>query len=282
MTASIDYSLVIPAHNEAGRLPCYLSSIKPYLDGLYMDSYEVIVVDDGGRDGLAALLESLCAEWQQLWFIRHLENQGKGAAVRRGMLAARGDVILFADADGATPIAEEQKLRDAIDQGAAVAVGGRLLRPGKAVRRSWHRGVLGKAFASLTRRFFDLPVLDTQCGFKMFRREAGLRFARLCCQSGYLFDVEILVWAQRLGYGIAEVPVAWRDVPGSKVRPIRDGWMMLRGLFELRRAFRTAAQESLAGADAEESILAASSLHSLTSREREMPQQPCVANTKPL
>jgi dolichyl-phosphate beta-glucosyltransferase len=282
MTASIDYSLIIPAYNEAGRLPCYLPSIKPYLDSLYMDSYEVIVVDDGSRDGLAAFLESLCAEWPQLSLIRHLENQGKGAAVRRGMLSARGDVILFADADGATPIAEEKKLRDAIDRGAAVAVGDRLLRPGKAVQRSWHRGVLGKAFASLTRRFFDLPVLDTQCGFKMFRREAGLRLARLCHRPDYLFDVEILLWAQRLGYHIAEVPVAWRDVPGSKVHPIRDGWTMLRGLFDLHRSFRTAAPQSLAGVDVERSILAASSPHSLTNHEREMLQQPYRANTKPL
>src|SRR5947209_115246 len=104
MTTPIDYSLIIPAYNEAKRLPGYLSLIKPYLDHVFLGRYEVIVVDDGSRDKLPGLVEHFCAEWPQLSFIRHLDNEGKGAAVRSGILATRGALLLFADADGATPI----------------------------------------------------------------------------------------------------------------------------------------------------------------------------------
>jgi dolichyl-phosphate beta-glucosyltransferase len=120
-----------------------------------------------------------------------------------------------------------------------VAVGSRFLpEPAAAVRRFWHRHLSGRCFAGLVRWGFGLPLRDTQCGFKMFRREVVLRLLPLCRESGYLFDLEILAWAHRLGYRIAEVPVSWRDVPGSKVRLLRDGWAMLRGLVRLRRALR--------------------------------------------
>jgi dolichyl-phosphate beta-glucosyltransferase len=153
------------------------------------------------------------------------------------LAAAQGEEVLFADADGATPIAEEAKLRGILRRRTFVAVGSRLLHtPGTSVCRTLWRGLPGRAFAWLGRVLFGLPVRDTQCGFKMFRREVLAPLLDLCRESGYLFDLEILVWAFRLGYGIAEVPVVWREVPGSKVRLLRDGWAMLRGLFRLRRS----------------------------------------------
>jgi dolichyl-phosphate beta-glucosyltransferase len=145
--------------------------------------------------------------------------------------------LVFADADGATPIAEEQRLRAALADGAVVAIGSRHFAGNAADRgkRLVGRGVAGKCFARLVRRLFGLSVLDTQCGFKMFRREAGQFLFRLCRESGYLFDLEVLVRARRLCFQIAEVPVSWRDVPGSKVRLLRDGWRMASGLWALRR-----------------------------------------------
>ena len=111
-------SVVIPAYNEARRLPPYLASVRRYLDKRYPDGYEVIVVDDGSGDGLSDVLAPLSADWPELVVMRHPENRGKGAAVRTGILAARGDLFLFADADGATPIDEEANLHEAVRAGA--------------------------------------------------------------------------------------------------------------------------------------------------------------------
>lgn len=231
---SLRFSLVIPAYNEAVRLPPYLTSIREYFGKMFGDCYEVIVVDDGSRDGLADTLRRLAADWPQLSILSFPRNRGKGSAVHAGVLAARGELILFADADGATPIAEERKLRQAIEQRSDVAIGSRLLSPATGVERLWHRGLCGRLFAWLVRRLFGLSLRDTQCGFKMFRREKGQFLLRLCRERGYLIDLELLVYAQRLGFRIAEVSVSWMDVPGSKVRLLRDGLKMLQGLWRLR------------------------------------------------
>lgn len=233
---SVRLSLVIPAFNEAERLPPYLAEVRRHLAAHYGGRYEVLVVDDGSRDGLAGAVNDLARGWEQLTLLCHPHNRGKGAAVRTGMLAARGEFLLFADADGATPIAEEAKLRRALERGADVAVGSRLVEETGAERsRVWRRRWCGRLFASLARLLLRLPLRDTQCGFKMFRREAGLRLFRGVRERGYLFDLEVLATADRLGYRIAEVPISWQDRPGSKIRLARDGWKMFRGLWKLRR-----------------------------------------------
>ena len=154
-----------------------------------------------------------------------------------GVAAAQGDLLLLADADGATPITEEAELRQALLNGADIAIGSRRL--GKdGIERSWCRNLIGAGFAWAVRRMFGLPFRDTQCGFKMFRREVAQRLFALCREDGFLIDVEVLLHAQRLAYKIVEAPVPWRDVPGSKVRLFRDGRRMLTGLWRLRRRFR--------------------------------------------
>lgn len=230
-------SIVLPAYNEAQRLPPYLRSIRSYLAGAAEGDYEVIVVDDGSRDRLDEALGGLLAEWPELRLLRNATNLGKGGAVRRGVLAARGDLVLFADADGATPIAEERKLRAEIQGGADLAVGSRLIRaPGAECSRCWYRGITGRLFVRLARAILPVSVQDTQCGFKMFRREVARRLFGPCRETGYLFDLYILAMAARLGYTPAEVAVSWADIPGSKVRIVRDSWKMLRGLWQVRRA----------------------------------------------
>jgi len=232
-------SVIIPAYNESNRLPPYLKSIRAYLQNTWGDQHEVIVVDDGSEDGLSTTLAPFLENWGQFVLLKHPQNIGKGAAVRTGMLAAVGEVLLFTDADGATPIEEEQKLRAAIQTiGADISVGSRLLSGnGLARARLWHRDFCGRLFAASAQRILGLPVRDSQCGFKMFRRSAAQDLFRLCGEPGYLFDLEILLSAQRKGYRIAEIPVSWKDVPGSKVRLIRDGWSLIRGLCRLRRSY---------------------------------------------
>lgn len=231
---NIRLSLVLPAYNEASRLPPYLGTVRTYLDGRYDHQYEVIVVDDGSQDDLIGLLERSAVDWPQLRWIRHARNQGKGAAVRTGILAAQGELLLFADADGATSIEEESRLADAIHAGADLAIGSRLM-PGNGEKRarSWARGLAGNLFAAVAGRLLRLSVRDTQCGFKIFRADAGQRLFSVIHESRYLFDLELLATAERFGYRIVEVPISWREVPGGHLHLVRDLPSVVVGLWRL-------------------------------------------------
>jgi dolichyl-phosphate beta-glucosyltransferase len=234
--ASVSISVIIPALNEVQRLPPYLASIRVCLDAQYAGNYEVIVVDDGSTDGTGDMLRSMAAECPQLRVLRHTANQGKGAAVRTGMLEGRGELLLFADADGATPIEEQRRLRQAIQNGADVAIGSRMSDAEDVTRqRTWFRGLVGSVFARVARGVLRLPVRDTQCGFKMFRRDCGYRIFELAQEKRFLFDLELLVLAHELGYRITEVPVNWSDVPGSRLNMLRESRRILAGLWRLRR-----------------------------------------------
>jgi dolichyl-phosphate beta-glucosyltransferase len=245
-TQTVPFSLVIPAYNEVERLPSYLMTVLQYLNGLYGNSFEVIVVDDGSHDGTVEMLKEWQCDWPQLQVIRHSRNRGKGAAVAGGMLAASGDVVLFADADGATPIVEERKLRAAIAEGADVACGSRLIATWGAERnRHVLRRLASWTFTKLVGLVHQLPVADSQCGFKMFRLAAAHRVFRLCDESGYLFDIQALLVSQRLGYRLTEVGISWHDVPGSKMCLWRDSWKMAAGLPMMqRRVARLVASDS--------------------------------------
>ncbi len=247
----VAFSLIVPAYNERERLPPYLEEVREYLLTVWGNAYEVIVVDDGSRDGLAEWLAEAAGTWPRLRALHHALNRGKGAAVRTGMLEARGEFLLYTDADGATPIEAERDLRAAIEAGADSAIGSRLVRGGDVQReRHWGRSLAGRAFARLARGVVSVEAVDTQCGFKMFRRAAGLRLFRLCREAGYLLDVEVLALASRLGYRTAEVPVTWREIPGSKVQFFRDAWRMASRLRALRQNVEEQASQECASAAA--------------------------------
>jgi dolichyl-phosphate beta-glucosyltransferase len=240
-TENIELSLVLPAYNEATRLPPYLATIRTHLSQRYGNAYEVIVVDDGSTDGLAQELERWGADWPQLRCLKHERNQGKGAAVRTGILAAQGQLLLFADADGATPIAEEWRLVAAIQSGADVAVGSRLLAvTGLQRQRHWLRGLAGRLFASIARRCLRLSVRDTQCGFKMFRHQVGKRLFATAREPGFFLDLEVLALARRFSYQTAEVPVNWHEVSGSHVNLLRLVPHAVTALWRIRRRVREA------------------------------------------
>lgn len=229
-------SIIIPAYNEDDRLPLYLDSIRSYFSNPESIDYEILVVDDGSSDGLLNRLANLKSEWPQLHFIQHHQNQGKGAAIRSGILQASGEMLLFCDADGATPIQEEKKLRSAIESGAGLAIGSRNLPSHEVMRhRSWPRKILGKAFAFLSQIMTGINASDPQCGFKMFRKDVGVRLFSLCDEPRYLFDLQLLILASRFDYTIKEVPVNWHEVSGSKVFLFRDGFRMLWKLATIRR-----------------------------------------------
>lgn len=231
---SVSFSVILPAYNEAQRLPAFLQSVRPYCRQQYGDDYEVIVVDDGSSDGTAEQMEVWSQQWPQLQLLRLAEHRGKGAAVRAGMLSARGRLLLFADADGATPIDEAIRLHAEIERGADLAIGSRLLTgDGVQQDRTWSRRLLGRTFARVTHALLRLSVRDTQCGFKMFRRDAGRCLFSLLREEGFLFDLELLILADQQGYRVVEVPVNWTEKPGGSFHWPREFWRVARGLRRL-------------------------------------------------
>lgn len=215
-------SIVIPAYNEERRLEPSLAQMRAFLRR--RPSTEVIVVDDGSTDATAAVVLRHANAWRSLRLLPLGRNQGKGAAVRAGVLAARGGRVLFTDADLSTPLAELPALEAAMDAGAPVVLGSRALdRSLVGLPQPFYRVAAGRTFNLMVQLFSVPGIQDTQCGFKLFTAEAGRRLFRLQQVPRFGFDVELLYLARKAGYKVAEVPVHWVDSPESKVRPVRDG-----------------------------------------------------------
>ena len=221
-------SVVIPAYNEEKRLGPTLARIEHYLATQSYEA-EIIVVDNASSDRTG--------EVAQAAGVRALQEprRGKGAAVRTGMLAARGEYLLFSDADLSTPIEEVEKLMDALRAGHDVAIASRGLRESKLpVRQPWYRELVGRAGNILVRLLAVRGIADTQCGFKLFPREIGRCLFSAQRMTGIAFDMEILFLAQRLGMRIAEVPVTWIDSPDTRINRVRDSLDAVKDLVRIR------------------------------------------------
>lgn len=219
--------MVIPAFNEASRLPRYLSEVLRYFKGRG-EPYEILVVDDGSVDGTAEVVRKIAASNAAIDVYSLPKNRGKGYAMRIGMRRVTGQFRLMADADGATPIAELARLEAALRSGADLAIGSRALRDASVVRRTLvHRRLSGRVFHFLVRCLGIKNITDTQCGFKLFRAEVAEELFSLARTDGYGFDVEVLLLADQRGYRVVEVPVNWEEQPGSKVRVWSDGLRMI-------------------------------------------------------
>ncbi len=238
-------SIVIPAYNEQSRLSktvletmrwCSLAGIE----------YELVIADDGSRDSTLALAR-LFEERDHRIRVIACPHLGKGAAVRMGMLNARGRYVLFMDADGATPLDQILKLITALEAGADVAIGSRVAqRPGVSrVETSLHRKIIGRVFAFFVNLFAISGIADTQCGFKMFRRQMIAPIFLRQKSVGFAFDVEILFIARKLGLAIVEIPVDWVAQPGSKVNLITDSMRMLWDIINIRWNHRDKTLERL-------------------------------------
>ena len=199
------------------------------------NDYEVIVVDDGSCDATPLIVESLAGENAHLKLIRLPENRGKGHAVKAGMLAARGSLRLFADADGATPIEELERLKAAINGGADVAIASRALKgDGITVSDTLHRKFMGTVYNLIVRTLAVRGIHDTQCGFKLFTEKAAAALFPLQRIDDFGFDVELLFLAGKQGFRIAEVPVNWTDIKGTKVKIFKDSLRMLTDVIRVR------------------------------------------------
>lgn len=209
-------SLIIPAYNEECRLPVVLDNIVDYLRTSGR-SAEVIVVDDGSQDKTA----EVALAYKTLLPLRILQsftNRGKGAAVRLGILNARGDRILFLDADGSALLNQLTRLEQYLDQGYQIAFGSRALNdPNVHIDARFYRKLLGRVFHSFARWILPKGIQDSQCGFKLFTQEAAFQiFRRLNC-NGFSFDVELFVHADQLELAWKEVAIDWHHTPNSKL-----------------------------------------------------------------
>jgi glycosyltransferase involved in cell wall biosynthesis len=224
-------SIVIPAYNEAGRIGHSLEAILSYARSKGFP-IEIIVVDDGSTDGTVELARRHAG----VSVLPNDRNHGKGYSVRHGVLEARGELVLFTDADLSSPIEEADTLLAALEASdAAAAVGSRALeRKLIGVHQSHFREWGGRFFNLLVRVFTGLRILDTQCGFKLFRRQTTRRAFELMRVEGFGFDPEVLFLIQRQGGKVVEVPVRWNHDPATRVHYLRDSLLMTLDLFVLR------------------------------------------------
>jgi len=222
-------SVVIPAFNEETRLAKTLPVVLDYLRAQF-ERFELLVIDDGSTDQTAVIAETVGAR-----VLRLPVNTGKGAAVRAGMLAASGEIVLFSDADLSTPIAEIAQALVLHREGIDVVMGSRAL-PASDVQLHQNiiRESMGKMFNVFVRLLAELPFRDTQCGFKSFRRAAAQAVFERCRVNGFAFDVEALIIAQRLGYRLADMPVRWVNSPQSKVKILLHPLQMFIELVGIR------------------------------------------------
>jgi dolichyl-phosphate beta-glucosyltransferase len=238
-------SLVIPAYNEARRLPNTLRELHDYCRR-WTFLFEVIIVVEPGTDETLALAQAGAKTFSQLKVIANQIHRGKGFAVRTGMLASAGQLVFFTDADLSTPLYEIDRALAVFesDRDVHVIVGNRQHPNSQIIRhQSWTREHMGKAFNAVVRRLAGIKIRDTQCGFKGFRQVAARAIFERQKTDGFSFDVEVLLLAKALGFNIAETPVHWSNSPDSKVRVVSDSLKMLRDVAVVRRLVKRTLEE---------------------------------------
>jgi len=228
-------SLVIPAYNEEKRLPKTLTEIDGYLRTKDYD-YEILVVNDGSKDKTVEIVNNLIPGIKNLRVTGYNRNQGKGYAVRFGMMETKGDFRLFSDADNSTSVDQVERMWPEFEKGADIVIGSRdvkgaILDP----PQPWMRHMLlGEGFKLFRKLVVDLwKIEDTQCGFKCFTKEAAENIFPRCRISRFAFDPEILIIGKRMGYKIKEIPVYWKNDLESKVK-LKSIFKIALDLFVIR------------------------------------------------
>jgi glycosyltransferase involved in cell wall biosynthesis len=232
--ATPQLSIVIPAYNESARIELTLEGVMGCVERQGWDA-EVLVVDDGSRDGTPQIVQQWMERYPRLHLVQNEGNRGKGYSVRNGLLQAAGEIVMFTDADLSAPMEEAELLMAALADGADVAIGSRWLDEARqTTHQPLYRRFFGRCFNWVTRTVMGLPFKDTQCGFKAFKRSAAQVIFRLQRIERWGFDPEILFIARKLGYSIREVPVTWGHDARSRISYLRDGMKMLEEMAVIR------------------------------------------------
>src|SRR3954464_8131752 len=233
-TESRTYSIVIPAYNESERITATLDKVLAHIAQEHWMA-EIVVVNDGSRDDTAEIIRRYGRQNPAVRLVENPGNKGKGYSVRNGMMNANGDILLFTDADLSSPIYEAKKLFEALDNGADIAIGSRWLRAElQTQRQSLLRQVFGRVFNLCLRIILGLKFVDTQCGFKAFKREAAQKIFPRQRIERWGFDPESLYLARKNKLRVDEIPVEWANDDRSKVNPVRDGFRMFGELLKVR------------------------------------------------
>jgi dolichyl-phosphate beta-glucosyltransferase len=238
-------SLIVPAYNEADRLPDSIQRIQKHSRS-WNFPFEVIVVVEPSEDRTLVLAENAVKSWIDLRVLTHHEKRGKGFAVRSGMLRARGDLIFFTDADLSTPLEDLDAALAlfANDRSIDLIVGNRMHPESQILQRqSVSRERMGKVFNRIVQTLTGLRIRDTQCGFKGFRNRAAKEIFGRQRIDGFSFDVEVLLLARAMGFVIAELPVHWTNSEASRVHPVRDSTRMFFDVVRVRRLVKRTMHE---------------------------------------
>jgi dolichyl-phosphate beta-glucosyltransferase len=225
-------SIVIPAYNEEVRLPHTLHELERFIAEHALHC-EVIVVDSGSVDGTSAVVQEAVLHFPGLRLVR-IERRGKGLAVRTGMLAAEGDIVLFADADLSWPLEELLRFPPLVSDATPVVIGSREGHGARRLGEPVYRHIMGRVFNRIVQALAVPGIEDTQCGFKAFRSNVVRSIFERQGINGFGFDVEVLFLARRLGYGIREVALRWEHKENSRVEPVRDTLRMLTDVLTVR------------------------------------------------
>ena len=227
-------SVVIPAYNEELRLESTLQHLWRSLKRRF-STFEIIVIDDGSTDQTVRVVTRFSEKHSEVKLIHYEVNHGKGYAVKKGVMRAKYDYVLFCDADLSTPVREVNKLLMALSDGHDVAIGSRAIRGSKILEyQPFYRVLMGKTFNKIVQLFAVSGISDTQCGFKCFRRTVAREIFSQCRINGFSFDVEVLYVARKAGFKVKEVGVLWRNDLRSSVEPFRHSLQMLKDIFVIR------------------------------------------------
>jgi glycosyltransferase involved in cell wall biosynthesis len=249
LTSFVDLSIIIPAYNEEHRLPPTLERVARFLTTQPLRT-EIIVVDDGSKDDTCGVVERAMSQYPNLRLVRQSPNRGKGAAVRMGMLAARGQIRVMCDADCSMPPEQMPRLlAPIIACETEIAIGSRYVEGARTdVKQPLYRVLWSRLANKVIQRSLVPGVRDTQCGFKAFTAEAARDLFRRARIDGWAFDLEILALARRRGYGIKEIGVEWVDDRRSRINPLKDMWKVIREALTIRRNLRKGVYNSLPSA----------------------------------
>lgn len=227
-------SIIIPAYNEEKRVLPTLAKIGAYLSKRGFP-YEIIIVDDGSTDNTLHMVKNFACSHNHIAVLANERNSGKGYSVKKGMLSAKGKYIFFTDADLSTPIEEIEKCLPYLTDGYDVVIGSRSLPESDiTIHQPWYREKMGKIFNFMVHMVLIQGIVDTQCGFKGFKKEVVKTVFTRCSIDGFSFDVEALYLARKFNFKIKELPIRWENSALSKVNPVRHSLQMFKDLFLIK------------------------------------------------